>query len=263
MRMICTLIAATVGGLALAACGDTSQTAVKTVITFAAEDGSAAEQFIADASNLQSASFKVTYETSLDGGDLGVQQQSVTWYKATDGRQRFDFSGNKNYYYYDNASVFTVGYKDRIVLCSNDLPVTPTDQEGSGPTGACCEGSSTCGDLAGNILYFLGFPLGFDESAPATDDDIANLEDEVEIEVSRRDLAGVEARCYKIRKREPEEYDDPQATSELCFTASGVQAYWRRTGEGSGNVEVEATTFATPGPEDFEFPYGVYESPNE
>ena len=167
-------------------------------------------QLIADLKNSQSSNAKVAYHASLHG-DIEASAD-VTWYTDSVGhRQRFDFRGAEELVGVENASVFTEGDRDRFVICSDQFPVDPSAELGSsGPKGACCEGSSSCGDIAGNAIYFLGFPLGYpDEShEPA-------VEDGWEIDVSRREIAGVTARCYRVKDNQPGEFEEPLYLGEF------------------------------------------------
>ena len=247
--------------LAVLACGDGSlkpQASPSPQPTFPAEDDVARVQLIADLKNSQSSNAKVAYHAALQG-DLEVSAD-VTWYTDSAGhRQRFDFRGAEELVGVGDASVLTEGDRDRIVICSDQFPVDPSAELGSsGPKGACCEGSSSCGDIAGNAIYFLGFPLGYpDESLEPA------VEDGLEIDVSRREIAGVAAMCYRVRDNQPGELEDPWE-GQVCFTATGVKVYWKREPTTyDGALEVEAYAVGTPLPEDFEYPYAVYLDPSE
>ncbi|TAK65279.1 MAG: hypothetical protein EPO22_05165 [Dehalococcoidia bacterium] len=247
--------------LAALACGDGSsrrQPSPSPQPTFEAEGDVASAQLIADLRNSQSSNARIAYHATLQG-DIEVKAD-VTWYTdSVDHRQRFDFSKAEELVGVEDASVFTEGDRDRIVICSDQFPVDPNAElDSSGPKGACCEGSSSCGDIAGNAIYFLGFPLGY-----ADEPDEPTVDDGWEIDVSKREIAGVAARCYRVADDEPDEFDDPWE-SQVCFSATGAIVYRKREATTyDGALEVEAYAVGTPVPEDFEYPYAVYLDPGE
>jgi hypothetical protein len=224
--------------------------------TFPAEGDAASAQLSSDLKSSQSSNAKVAYHASLQG-DIDV---TAPWYTDSVGhRQRFDFSGAEELVGVKSASVFTEGNRDRIVICSDEFPVDTSAELGSsGPKGACCEGSSSCGDIAGNAIYFLGFPLGYPDEP-----DEPTVDDSWEIDVSKREIAGVAARCYRVQDNDPGEFEDPWE-SQVCFTATGATVYWKREPTTyQGALEVEAYSVGTTTPGDFVYPYPVYLDPNE
>ena len=240
---------------AFASCADTHTNKAPTPPpTFAAQTGSAQEQFLADSKNEMSASFRASYTTTFTSPD-GDLHPSATWYKDGTARQRFDFQGAYTFLHVDTASVFTVGYKEHIVVCSNEFPATPDNTSTQGPRGTCCEDSGGCGDAAANMLYFLGFPLGFSASDPTSS--LSDLQG-LSITLSpQRTIAGLDARCYELKPATPSS-DYPDAIAEACFAASGVPLYWRASGGDSGDREAQATSVESPAKDDFGYPYPVY-----
>jgi hypothetical protein len=242
----------------LASCGGSQTTSNISVLqqaTFAAQSGTPNDQFLADVKNLVLNSFKITYNASFKAPS-GDQYVTVTWYKDDTGRQRFDVQGATSFLSVNTASIFTVGYKEHIILCSDELPATPTDAAMEGPKGSCCEDDSGCGDLAANMLYFLGFPLGFSTSN-ATDVGSANLEGVSVTLLPQRSIAGLDARCYEIRAASPSEYD-PDAFEQMCFAANGARLYWHTKSADMGEAEAEATSLDAPASDEFRYPYPVY-----
>lgn len=254
--------------LALAmACGGSSDSS--SLESFDAADAPAIEQLVADLQNYYEADFKVTYETSIGAGDT-KSEQTVTWYRIGTS-QRFDFEGSRDYHYYDRTTVFTTGFKDRTVLCSDELPASNASKDQDDPSGGCCEGSSTCGDLAANIVVFLGFPLGFEgnegSSLQITDEDRTR-----EIKVSHRTIAGHDARCYEIPldvseastglSEIQEENGEPTSPSAdvRCFGQGAELLMWNQ-GWG-GPVDVAAGEVGSVDQSDLGYPYTVYEMPN-
>jgi len=244
-----------------ASCGDSHTTSGISPLqqaTFAAQSGTALEQLTADVKNLVSSSFKVTYNTTFKAPS-GDQHVTVTWYKDDTGHQRFDLRGANAFVSLNSASIFTVGYKEHIILCSDELPATPTGTATEGPNGWCCEDSSGCGDMAANTLHFLGFPLGFPASdeAAAASAELADLKGASVTLLPQRTIAGLDARCYEIRPTPPNEAD-PDAFAQLCFGASGAQLYRHTKSADSGEVEAEATSVDALASDEFRYPYPVY-----
>jgi hypothetical protein len=239
-------------------CGDSHTTPKISPLqqaTFAAQSGTANEQFLADAKNLVLSSFKITYNASFKASS-GDQYVTVTWYKDGTARQRFDVQGATTLLSVNTASIFTIGYKEHIVVCSDELPATPADTARQGPKGTCCEDSAGCGDLAANMLHFLGFPLGFSAS-DAADVPSTDLEGVSVTLLPQRSVAGLDARCYEIRATPPSEYD-PDAFEQMCFGANGAQLYWHTKSADMGEVEAEATSLDAPASDEFRYPYPVY-----
>jgi hypothetical protein len=220
--------------------------------TFVAEGGTPEEQLRADVTNQLSSDAKVSFHTTLQGVDKDDIKADVTWY--TDGqnqRQRFDFEGGEKLVGFQRASVFTLGDRGHIVICSAELPVDPhaASINAPGPKGACCEGSTSCGDIAGNAIFFLGFPLGYPKD-PQKPFDPTGLD----VAVERREIASVPARCYRFTT----------TGNESCFTAAGAEVYWKRNkSDYEGALEVKAFAIGTSVADDFNYPYPVYLDPNE
>jgi hypothetical protein len=246
--------------LVAASCGDPHENHAPTQATFAAQDGTAKEQLVADMKNEVDSSFRAEYRTTFrPAADADGLHPSATWYKDGIARQRFDFDGVHEFLYADTATVFTVGYKESIVVCSDEWPAAGASETAQAPSGTCCEDSGGCGDAAANLLYFLGFPLGFEAQDPvaSTSDVVGGLDGVDATALTRRKIAGEEARCYQLTPTSPDE-EDPNANAEMCFSATGVPLYWHTISERMGEVEVEATLVGTPHDSDFDYPYEVY-----
>ena len=246
--------------VAITSCGEPQNKRASAPATFPAQEGTAKEQLVADTKNEAASSFRAEYRTTFKPVAIeGGLHPSATWYKDGVARQRFDFRDVYQFLHVDAATVFTVGYKEAIVVCSDEWPVSDVGQTTQAPGGACCEDSGGCGDAAANLLYFLGFPLGFksDDAMSATADMVGELESLDVAMPSRRAIAGVEARCYELKATTPDE-EDPNAEAEMCFSATGVPLYWHNVSERMGEVEVEATLMGAPEEADFDYPYEVH-----
>lgn len=192
----------------------------------------------------------------------------MTWYKDGVLRQRFDVQGDLSNVLHstrfstDRASIFTFGKGDRVVVCSDEFPATPSDAEATGPKGSCCEGSSTCGDLAGLLLFAAGLPLGYSESDVGQFTAASLTSDGTSVSWSNpRRIAGRSGRCYVATV--PRAYpDDGSGRTDMCFSDGGLQLYLRTHGT-YGDVEQQATDIASEDRSDFQLPCAVFTPTSE
>jgi hypothetical protein len=240
--------------LAFAACGEEPG---RNVPVATPPDGhSPEEQFLIDYRAFTTGSWRITYDVRAandDGATDFRELHELTWLKQAQDRQAFllgDWLEDM-----PDLSVRIEGDREPMLLCSKGLPLDPSDEDLSGALGACLEGSTGASDIAGNIVYSLGFPLSF----TGVDPNDLNADGLVIKRYTERTIAGVSARCYVGEPDDSYEGPDP----EFCFGESGVLLYRHRNEFGGGLLTVEATNIGEVDDEDFELPYPHVVEPDE
>lgn len=107
------------------------------------------------------------------------------------------------------------------------------------------------------MIVLLGFPIGYRSGEDLDRNGLA----EFNIEISRRQIAGVDARCYVLTSTRTPTLGEDNTPNERCFAANGAMLSWNHGY--LGIVKVEATSVGNVQPSDFEYPYAVYTDPNE
>lgn len=211
----------------------------------------AQRQLEADFSAWVKGSWRATYRVKIEGSNRD-DKQSVTWFKQGTDRQRFDFAGTSFGETFEDIQVFIPGGRGTTILCSPEIPVDPADEEGIGDKGACCDGSSGCGDLGANLVFSAGFPLEL--AASLLDEDVDFSDVEV-VQFSERRIAGVVARCYLIRDEASEFETEDERMSKVCYGDGGVELYHdvfdldHVTVEATSvDLRIDASDFDTPYP---------------
>jgi hypothetical protein len=168
--------------------------------------------------------FKATYTL---GGEGGVTEGSMTWYKKGD-RLRMDFEGEAEG---QQMSAIFIMLPDKSYLCTE----IPDIAEG----GSCYATTGTEGE-------------GVSEMAAELQGTLADPDVEI-VSTSSRKIAGEDAKCYTVRLPEAE------GESEICLSDDGAPLSTKETVEGAGS-SMEAIEFSRDvSDSDFEPPYPVSE----
>jgi hypothetical protein len=175
---------------------------------------------------------------------------TVKWWKDGIERQRFEMCAPLIYgddWDAEPWRVLMFGDRDQILVCSSRLPLDPAGEFDSDGPGACHEDSTGIGDLAGNAVYFLEFPLEYPDELPAGFFDSL---DEIQFEKAWvEQIAGHEARCYVISAT----FDDEESRRQECFAGNGAPV--ARSGDSFFEYELRATEIGLVTGADFALPF--------
>jgi hypothetical protein len=193
-------------------------------------------------------SYYVLYDLEVEFDGRGGEC-SVAWWKDGTDRQRFDMCAPLVYgddFEGEPWRILMFGDRDQILVCSSRLPIEPTGELDEGETGACHEDSTGIGDLAGNAVYFLNFPLEYPDALPSTYFDGL---DEVTFEDAWTEtIAGLSSRCYVISVD-----DEPDTRTEVCYAENGAPV--KQSGSEFVEFELRAKQIGPVSDDDFERPY--------
>jgi hypothetical protein len=217
--------------------------------------------FAQDFRNAFENSYRVAYDLEVTDERGETNHCTLEWWKDGTERQRFDMCpplvfGDE----FDSEPwrILMFGDREQILVCSSRLTMDPRHEglEDEGTAGACHEDSTGIGDLAGNAVYFLNFPLEYPDQLPPTYFDRV---DEIPVESAWEEtIAGVNARCYAGTSTSDADGDD--VPFEFCYAENG--ALVSRTQE-DGLVfgfDLRATSVGEVTDSDFEPPYAYVDA---
>jgi hypothetical protein len=199
------------------------------------------------------ASYYVAYDLRVEF-EGKTEHCTVKWWKDGTERQRFDMCPPLVYgddFESEPWRILMFGDREQILVCSPRLPLDPYGELDSvSGSGACHEDSSGIGDLAGNAVYFLGFPLEYPDTLPdGYFDRISEIEFE---EIRTQTYADQAARCYVISAS----VDGEVERRETCYADNGAEV--RRSSSGSDvyfDYSLTATEIGPVSSADFDPPY--------
>jgi hypothetical protein len=216
----------------------------------------APELFEEDSRNAFENSYRVAYDLEVADENGEMHRCTVEWWKDGTERQRFDMcaplvAGAD----FDSEPwrILMFGDRDQILVCSSELSENVNDPNYySGGPGACHEDSTGIGDLAGNAVYGLSFPLEYPDALPDTYFDRV---DEIPFEsVWQETMAGEDARCYAGTAIS--DLDGEEFPFEFCYAENGALLYRSSPGDGlTFEYVLRATSVGDVAPTDFAPPY--------
>lgn len=234
-----------VGCVWLAACHDDNHETKSTPI-----DDPAAT-FMEDLHRSFENSYRVTYDLEVKLEDGETHSCSVVWWKDGTDRQRFDMCPPLVFgddFDSEPWRILMFGDRDQILVCSSRLSLDPAAEELDEGDGACHEDSSGIGDLAGNAVYYLQFPLEYPDELPSTFFDSI---DELTFEEAKHETVNeIPANCYLISALD---YEEERHSSRRCFAENGAPVY--RSGDAFLEYTLSATDVGTISDSDFEPPH--------
>jgi hypothetical protein len=219
----------------------------------------APQLFAQDVRNAFENSYRVAYELEVTDEDGNTNRCTLEWWKDGTERQRFDMCPPLVYgeeFDSEPWRILMFGDREQILVCSSRLTMDPRHQEleDEGTAGACHEDSTGIGDLAGNAVYFLNFPLEYPDQLPPTYFDRV---DEIPVESAWEDtIAGVTARCYAGTST----LDGEELPFEFWYASNGALVSRVEEKGLAFGFELHATSVGEVTDADFEPPYAYVDA---